>query len=251
MNKSKSSRKSEEVKVEPKVEAKVEAVEAPKPEKATKKKNTEAAAPAPVVEKVAEEKPKKARKSKATEEETAAAPVTEDVATEEGDKKARKEVSRESVEAEFNDILELLRESIETASADRKNTSVKVFRALQKRVKNLKVDCLKLAKGKPRAPRAKTTSSGFMKPVKISKDMAKFTGWDADQLRSRVEVTKYICDYIKSNNLQNEKDRRQILPDSKLSKLLSYDAKKDDKPLTYYYLQKKIQPHFVSVEATA
>jgi hypothetical protein len=73
---------------------------------------------------------------------------------------------------------------------------------------------------------------------------------DAEQMRSRVEVTKFICDYIKSNNLQNPQDRRQIVPDSKLCKLLDFkpvkDGKdKDGKALTYYYLQQKIQPHFV------
>jgi chromatin remodeling complex protein RSC6 len=79
-----------------------------------------------------------------------------------------------------------------------------------------------------------------MKPVKISKDMQKFTGLKEDQLVSRVEVTKSICQYVKEKNLQNQTDRRQFTPDEKLAKLLG-----TDKPLTYYALQQQIQPHFI------
>ncbi len=103
-------------------------------------------------------------------------------------------------------------------------------------------------KQKRRNPnRAKNTSSGFMKPVGISGEMCKFTGWDASELKSRVDVTKYICGYIRDNDLQNPADRRQIVPDKKLTALLKLDKKSlKEEPLTYYSLQKKIQPHFVS-----
>ena len=80
----------------------------------------------------------------------------------------------------------------------------------------------------------------FMKPVKISREMQKFTGMRDDQLVSRVDVTKAICQYVKTNNLQNQSDRRQFTPDEKLGKLLG-----TSEPLTYYNLQKHIQPHFI------
>jgi chromatin remodeling complex protein RSC6 len=88
-----------------------------------------------------------------------------------------------------------------------------------------------------------------MKPVKVSNDMAKFAGWDPVQLRSRIDATKYICQYIRDHNLQNPADRRQINPDEKLGKLLGYDAKKE-KPLTYYSIQQKIQQHFVNPDSS-
>ena len=78
-----------------------------------------------------------------------------------------------------------------------------------------------------------------MKPVKISKDMQKFTGFKDDQLVSRVDVTKSICNYVKEHNLQKQEDRRQFTPDEKLAKLLG-----TKEPLTYYALQQQIQPHF-------
>ena len=82
-----------------------------------------------------------------------------------------------------------------------------------------------------------------MKPVSLSKEMCKFTGWEKDCPKSRVDVTKFICKYIREKELQNPSDRRIILPDDKLKKLLSIDGSESD-PLTYYSLQKKIQHHF-------
>ena len=75
--------------------------------------------------------------------------------------------------------------------------------------------------------------------------MSKFTGWDEDELHSRADVTKYICAYVKKNGLQNPDDGRQIMPDTKLQKLLGYDPR-SDKTLTYFNLQTflKRQNHF-------
>ena len=85
-----------------------------------------------------------------------------------------------------------------------------------------------------------------MKPVNISNEMSSFTGWEKDELKSRVDVTKYICGYIRDNDLQNPDDRRQIVPDKKLTNLLKLNKKGlAEEPLTYYSLQKKIQPHFI------
>jgi chromatin remodeling complex protein RSC6 len=95
------------------------------------------------------------------------------------------------------------------------------------------------------------TSSGFLKPVAISKDIAKFAGWDVKEKKSRVAVTKALCDYIKEHKLQNEKDKRQILPDAKLCKLLNYDPKTASQPLTYFHLQSLLKNHFIKETATA
>jgi chromatin remodeling complex protein RSC6 len=93
-------------------------------------------------------------------------------------------------------------------------------------------------------------SSGFLKPVNISKEIAKFTGWGAHEKKSRVDVTKFLCNYIRENNLQNEKDKRQIKPDNKLAKLLNYDEKTAEQPLTYFHLQALLKHHFPKETAT-
>ena len=85
---------------------------------------------------------------------------------------------------------------------------------------------------------------GFLKPVLISSDMAKFTGWDPKTPTTRVQITRQLCQYIKDKNLQNPQDRREIIADDKLTKLLKYDAEKDP-PLTYYRMQSYMKGHFL------
>lgn len=265
MNKSisKSSKSESIAPVSDKKSKKVEEVIAPVEEKVVKKgkKST-----TEVVESAVVEKPKKGKKAAAVVE-SAEAPAAEkpkrgkkaaaevvDAAAEAGETtetKRRREVTRETVDAEFDSIIESIHARLETVTADEKKSGIaKLLRSLHKRVKILKGDTARISKQRTRTARANNTTSGFMKPVKISGDMATFTGWDSTQLRSRVEVTKFICDYVKTHNLQNPEDKRQIVPDVKLAKLLSYDKKKEEKPLTYYYLQQKIQPHFLGSAAS-
>ena len=113
-------------------------------------------------------------------------------------------------------------------------------------IKNTQSIVDKSIKVKKVTVRKTNTNSGFLKPVKLSKDLIKFTGWNPEELRSRVDVTKFICNYIKEHDLQNPADRRQIQvdKDTKLRKLLKYNSKTEEKPLTYYSLQTFMKPHF-------
>ena len=175
------------------------------------------------------------------EEAVEAAPV-EEVAQ---PKRTRRVVDRESVVRDFDSLLQTLEDHVEELRSSnnktRKNTGVKFVKSVTKSLRTLKKDTVKAMKMKRKTNRAKNTTSGFMKPVKISDEMIKFTGWDADAPKSRVDVTKFICNYIKEKDLQKPEDRRVILPDSKLKKILKYQ---DGENLTYYSLQKKIQHHF-------
>lgn len=160
--------------------------------------------------------------------------------------KKRTVKTKETVVAEFDTILSDIEQEItRIRESSEKQKGVKFLRTLGKRLKSLKSCTVRVMKQKKKTNRKNNTNSGFLKPVQISKDMAKFTGWDSKELRSRVDVTKYICNYIKENNLQNPKDRREIIVDKKLSKLLEYDSKKEDKPLTYYRIQTYIKKHFI------
>lgn len=111
-----------------------------------------------------------------------------------------------------------------------------LLRKVTRQVNLLEKQAFRLVKNK-KSVRKNKVVSGFQKPTRISKDLAKFTGWNDTDLHSRVEVTKFICDYIKTNNLQNPQDRRQIVPDTKLQKLLGYNPKKETEPLRYYSIQ--------------
>ena len=70
-----------------------------------------------------------------------------------------------------------------------------------------------------------------------------FIGVPEGSLMARTEVTKKITTYIKDHNLQDQKDKRHILPDKKLTKLLKLG--KED-VVTYFNLQKYLKIHFPS-----
>lgn len=162
-------------------------------------------------------------------------------------KKKRLVPTKETVATEFDDLIGVIDEEIaRLRESHGKAKGVKFLRSLGKKVKSLRGHSVRVMKQKQKTNRKNNTNSGFLKPVIISKDMAKFTGWNPEELRSRVDVTKYICKYIRDNNLQNPEDRRQILADKKLAKLLEYSVDDDEKPLTYYRIQTYMKKHFTN-----
>lgn len=174
-------------------------------------------------------------------------PDVSDVETPETPIKKRRVPTKESVAIGFDELVAVIEEEINRLrESTGKAKGVKFLRTLGKRVKILRGHSVRVMKQKQKTKRKNNTNSGFLKPVKISKEMAKFTGWDHEELRSRVDVTKYICKYIRDNDLQNPSDRRQIVADKKLSTLLEYNKDKDDKPLTYYSLQTYMKGHFTN-----
>jgi chromatin remodeling complex protein RSC6 len=161
-------------------------------------------------------------------------------------KKTRQVPTRETVLTGFDEIIEMIDAEIKKLNENSSKTNIKFLRSLNKTVKSLRGQSSRVMKQKTLTPRHNNHNSGFQKPVKISNELSKFTGWPQDELRSRVDVTKYICDYIASNKLQNPEDKRQIWPDAKLQKLLGFNPAKAEKPLYYYGIQThlKNQNHF-------
>ena len=89
--------------------------------------------------------------------------------------------------------------------------------------------------------------SGFVKPTKISDELATFLGKEPGTLMARTDVTKQITAYIRSNSLQDKANGRLILADEKLKKLLNYDEKTITDPaqhLSYFNLQRYLSGHF-------
>jgi chromatin remodeling complex protein RSC6 len=84
--------------------------------------------------------------------------------------------------------------------------------------------------------------SGFIKPTKISDELTVFLGKEKGIELSRTDVSKEIKQYIDSHKLQDPVNGRNILPDTKLAKLLKLG--KDDK-LSYFNLQKFMKIHFI------
>jgi chromatin remodeling complex protein RSC6 len=91
--------------------------------------------------------------------------------------------------------------------------------------------------------------SGFVKPTRISDELAQFLGKTIGTEMARTDVSKEINAYIRSNGLQDKSNGRKINADTKLSTLLK--LKKDDE-LTYFNLQRYMKHHFIKPEvATA
>ena len=90
--------------------------------------------------------------------------------------------------------------------------------------------------------------SGFVKPTKISLELATFLGKPKGTEMARTQVTREINQYIRANNLQDPENGRRILPDAKLRKLLNV-GKTD--VLTYFNLQRYMSPHFAKTVQAA
>lgn len=89
---------------------------------------------------------------------------------------------------------------------------------------------------KPKRP-----PSGFAKPALISPELCSFLGVSSGTEMARTEVTKHLTNYIKENNLQDQANKRRILPDSKLQQLLHVEVSDE---VTYFNLQKYMKVHF-------
>jgi len=85
--------------------------------------------------------------------------------------------------------------------------------------------------------------SGFVKPTRISDELAQFLGKASGTEMARTEVSREINKYIKAHGLQLQSNRRIITPDTKLSALLK--LKSGDDQLTYFNLQTYMKPHFI------
>ena len=70
-------------------------------------------------------------------------------------------------------------------------------------------------------PNAKT---GFAMPVKVATTLAEFLEIDPSEHMPRTEVTKRLTEYIKSNYLQCEDNKKLFVCDEKLAKVFSIDV---------------------------
>lgn len=134
-------------------------------------------------------------------------------------------------------------EKLVAFSADLKEVISQVKVLQKEHVKLVKSSSKKTKKTSAGAQR---TLSGFAKPSLLSDELCSFMGVTKGTSMARTEVTRMINEYIKKNNLQDSSDKRHIIPDEKLKKILNLGA--DDK-LTYFNLQKYMKHHFTKESA--
>jgi upstream activation factor subunit UAF30 len=174
--------------------------------KAKKEPKVEAVVAAPVV---------------AVEEQVVAASAVEDV-----------EVAIAAKSAEFSAKLNQLSTMIASLKSE--------YKTMEKHwAKELKV--AQKASSKKKRKTGNRAPSGFVKPTRISDELAKFLDKPSGTEMARTDVTRNINVYIRAHNLQDKDNGRKINPDSKLQSLLK--LKKTDE-LTYFNLQRYMSPHF-------
>lgn len=84
--------------------------------------------------------------------------------------------------------------------------------------------------------------SGITQEVGVSSELEKFLGLNPGSKISRTSVTRAVTEYIKNHNLQNPANRRHIILDGTLSKLLNPPS---NEQVTYFNLQKFLKVHYV------
>lgn len=144
-------------------------------------------------------------------------------------------VSDVSTVDKFSSVLEKL----QTLATEVKE-SIALVKTLQKEFVKLQKASTKKTK---RAPAANGTRalSGFAKPSLLSDQLCEFIGVEKGTSLSRTDVTRKINEYIKAANLQDQSDKRKILPDEKLKAILNID---EGELTNYFNLQKQLKHHF-------
>jgi len=139
--------------------------------------------------------------------------------------------------AEFSAKLQQLTSNIATIKTDFKTLGKDVSRVMKAAVK---------ASSKKRKSNIERKLSGFTKPTRISDEMANFLGVAHGTEMARTAVSKEIHNYVEKHNLKQKDNGRYFRADAKLTKLLNYHYKGDDKKLMlgYFNLQKYMKHHF-------
>lgn len=88
-----------------------------------------------------------------------------------------------------------------------------------------------------------TTRNNFSTPVPISDAMCAFLGLAQGSKLARTDVTRGINAYIKEHNLNDQANKRVIIPDAKLKTILKVDD--PTVQLTYFNMQTYNKHNFV------
>ena len=127
-----------------------------------------------------------------------------------------------AIEGEFKTIFDSL------------NDFSKQTRSLQDQFKSLQKSC-KLAEKQTKASKKKPQVK-----MNISKELSSFLSVSTDTQLTKAEVMKQISDYIKTNNLQVQENKRKFVPNKQLVKTFGMKA---GTQLTFVEINKHISSH--------
>jgi hypothetical protein len=136
-------------------------------------------------------------------------------------------------------------DNVLTTIIEKVNLLATNFKEVQLLLKVLSKDYEKqqkiIEKAQKKRQNAKNSPSGFAKPNKISDELCDFIGVPHGTEKSRTDITRFINAYVKEHNLNKPENKRFILPDDKLKKILNVSDKEE---INYFILQKLISHHF-------
>ncbi len=148
--------------------------------------------------------------------------VAEQVATEVVEEITMSEEER--VDLKFSSLMDSLKEFTKYVR-DTMTTFQSELKTLSSQSKKLR------RRSRKRVSRDTQNQNGFTKTVSVSSELLKFCGKSEGENMSRNEVNQYIHTYIREHNLQNPENKREIVPDSKLKKILDLSKLRNQKEL--------------------
>ena len=115
-----------------------------------------------------------------------------------------------------------------------------------RRKRRVKKDVADMTPEEKAAHELRRSKNAFLKPRALSAELCTFMSLPAGSQRSQTEVTKFVSTYVKSNNCFDPANKRRIIPDGVLSRLLKVT---DKDTVTYLNLQSYLKAHFPKAPA--
>jgi chromatin remodeling complex protein RSC6 len=148
------------------------------------------------------------------------------------------------------EVVENIRQIRARVSADLKQAITDALNAAKtaarevkdaRRKRRVKKDVADMTPEEKTAHELRRSKNAFLKPRALSAELCTFMSLPAGSQRSQTEVTKFVSTYVKSNNCFDPANKRRIIPDGVLSRLLKVT---DKDTVTYLNLQSYLKAHF-------
>jgi len=164
-------------------------------------------------------------------------PVIENVNIEENDTNIVETIVEESnTELLFNKLINQFQDVQSVMKTLHSNLKI-----LQKEVLREKKESKKKESKIKKKSDKKKNPSGFAKPTPITNELSSFLNIPSGEEIARTDVTSKVISYVKLNNLQNPANKRQIIPDDNLGKILQ----SGNDVVTFFNLQTYLKKHFL------
>ena len=135
-----------------------------------------------------------------------------------------------------NELKEIIADTLIAAKAAAKQ----VKEAGKKR--RVKKDVADMTAEEKAAWELRRSKNAFLKPRGLSTELCSFMSLPAGSQRSQTEVTKFVSNYVKTHSCFDPANKRHIIPDGVLSRLLRVT---DKDTVTYLNLQSFLKVHFL------